>query len=107
VAYRGGVKETAFSGAFALRDELTRAASTVFAADPLYSNEELEDHGFAPWRRDAVDAAIIQADHAEYANLQAEDLPGLRVPLDGCRTVDASRWRATGVRVVRLGEGRR
>ncbi len=107
VSYRGDVKETAFSGAFALRDKLTHAGSTVFAADPLYSDAELEAHGFVPWRSDGIDAAIIQADHADYASLQAEDLPGLRVLLDGRRAVDAAPWRAAGVNVVRIGEGRR
>ena len=72
VAYRGGVKETAFSGAFALRDALTAAGATALAADPLYSDEELSDLGFTPWDDKPVDAAIVQADHAEYAELDID-----------------------------------
>ena len=41
VAYRGGVKETAFSGAFALRDALAARGATPVAADPLYDDDEL------------------------------------------------------------------
>ena len=41
VAYRGGVKETAFSGAFPLRDALAARGATVVAADPLYDDAEL------------------------------------------------------------------
>jgi UDP-N-acetyl-D-mannosaminuronic acid dehydrogenase len=69
VAYRGGVKETAFSGAHALRDELRRRGATAVFADPLYSDEELEALGFPPWDRVPADFAIVQADHAEYRRL--------------------------------------
>ncbi|HWI22752.1 MAG TPA: nucleotide sugar dehydrogenase [Baekduia sp.] len=85
VAYRGGVKETAFSGAFALRDELAAAGATALAADPLFSDEELTALGFEPWDGDAVDAAIVQADHAEYVR------PAVDTPLivDGRGIVEA------------------
>jgi UDP-N-acetyl-D-mannosaminuronic acid dehydrogenase len=72
VAYRGGVKETAFSGAFALRDALGDAGATPLAADPLYSDDELSALGFEPWDGTPVDAAIVQADHAEYRMLDIE-----------------------------------
>jgi UDP-N-acetyl-D-glucosamine dehydrogenase len=72
VAYRGGVKETAFSGAFALRDALAAAGATALAADPLYTDEELIELGFEPWDGKPVDAAVVQADHAEYAELDIE-----------------------------------
>ena len=39
VAYRGGVKETAFCGAFALRDALAARGATAVAADPLYDDD--------------------------------------------------------------------
>ena len=72
VAYRGGVKETAFSGAFALRDVLKGAGATALAADPLYSDDELAALGFEPWDGKTVDSAIVQADHAEYADLDID-----------------------------------
>jgi UDP-N-acetyl-D-mannosaminuronic acid dehydrogenase len=72
VAYRGGVKETAFSGAFALRDVLNEAGATALAADPLYSDDELVALGFQPWDGTPVDGAIVQADHLEYKALDIE-----------------------------------
>ena len=79
ITYRGGVKETAFSGALAVRDELqARRVSDVLGHDPLLSDAELEALDFVPWRGEAVDAAIVQADHAEYRALGPEELPAQR-----------------------------
>jgi UDP-N-acetyl-D-mannosaminuronic acid dehydrogenase len=104
VAFRGGVKETAFSGAFPVRDELERRGARVLASDPLYDDDELRALGFEPWApATPVDAAVIQADHADYARLTPELLPGARVVLDGRGRLDASALEAGGVTVVRLG----
>jgi UDP-N-acetyl-D-mannosaminuronic acid dehydrogenase len=75
VAYRGGVKETAFSGAFPLRDALLSRGAQVVAADPLYDDGELRALGFEPWDGEPVEGVVVQADHAEYA--------GLEIPADG------------------------
>ncbi|MEA2305941.1 MAG: hypothetical protein QOH43_3221 [Solirubrobacteraceae bacterium] len=101
VAYRGGVKETAFSGAFGLRDELQRRGAVPVATDPLYSGDELEALGFAPWRGEDVDLAVLQADHAEYARLGAGELPGVRAVVDGRGILDPARF--PGVEVRRIG----
>ncbi|MDX6726205.1 MAG: hypothetical protein QOK49_1010 [Baekduia sp.] len=106
VAYRGGVKETAFSGAFALRDALTARGAEVLAADPLFADDELRAHGFAPWDgTSAVDAAVVQADHAEYAALSAADLPGVTTIVDGRGVLDASRFDGIPVRRIGRPEG--
>lgn len=103
VAYRGGVKETAFSGAFGLRDALLEAGAEPLAADPLYDDEELRGLGFAPWDGASVDGAILQADHAEYRALAPADLPGLRALVDGRDAVDPAPFRTAGVAVRRIG----
>jgi nucleotide sugar dehydrogenase len=103
IAYRGGVKETAFSGAFLLRDELVRRGATVVAADPLFNAEELAEHGFRAWEGDPVDGAILQADHREYRALGPGDLPGARVVIDGRGSLDATPLVEAGVRVRRIG----
>lgn len=92
VAYRGGVKETAFSGAFALRDTLAARGAEVVAADPLFDSAELEALGFTAWDGGPVDAAVVQADHAEYAELSGADVPGARVIVDGRGVLDPSRF---------------
>ena len=84
VAYRGGVKETAFSGALSLRDELSTAGATVVAHDPMFSDSELEALGFTPLNDGvAVDAAIVQADHAEYRDIEAGLRSRLGLIIDG------------------------
>jgi UDP-N-acetyl-D-mannosaminuronic acid dehydrogenase len=101
VAYRGGVKETAFSGAFALRDVLADRGADVVAADPLYHDAELAALGFAAWDGGPIDAAVVQADHAAYAELTTGDLPGARVVVDGRGVLDPARL--PGVAVRRIG----
>jgi UDP-N-acetyl-D-mannosaminuronic acid dehydrogenase len=92
VAYRGGVKETAFSGAFPLRDALTARGAQVLAADPLFSSDELRALGFAPWDGEPVDAAVVQTDHGEYYDLRGADLPGARVIVDGRGVLDPAHF---------------
>ena len=104
VTYRGGVKETAFSGAYGLRDELRRRGAAPLAADPLYTDAELVALGFEPWDGvTPVGAAILQADHAEYAALAPAELPGVRVVLDGRGSLDPAAFAAAGVRLRRIG----
>jgi UDP-N-acetyl-D-mannosaminuronic acid dehydrogenase len=106
VAYRGGVKETAFSGAFALRDALEGRGASVLASDPLFDDDELRGHGFAPWDgASPVDAAVVQADHARYATLGAADLPGVTVIVDGRGILDAARFAGVPVRRIGRPEG--
>ena len=103
-SYRGRVKETAFSGVFATVDALRARGAEVLVHDPLYSDDELAGLGWRPFHLgDPVDVAIVQADHPEYAELSANDLPGLRVLLDGRRVTDPDRF--TGVPRLTIGGG--
>ncbi len=103
VSYRGAVKETAFSGAFGLADELTARGATAVAADPLYDDGELRALGFVPWEGEDVAAAILQADHPQYAALTPGEVPGASVIVDGRGVLDPDVWRAAGIRVRRIG----
>jgi len=104
VAYRGGVKETAFSGAFALRDALVAAGARPLAADPLFTARELAAAGFEAWDgASPVAAAVVQADHAEYARLRPADVPGVRAILDGRGVIDPESFAAKGIPVRRIG----
>lgn len=103
IAYRGGVKETAYSGAYALRTALEAAGAEVVVSDPLYDSGEVESLGFKPWNGEAVDAAIVQADHSEYRELDASALPGVAIVYDGRRILDKSRW--DGVTLLTIGQG--
>jgi UDP-N-acetyl-D-glucosamine dehydrogenase len=92
-SYRGGVKETAFSGVFPLVDSLTKAGAFPLVHDPLYTPDELRGLGLVAYdSSDHVDAVILQADHPEYRSIGTEDFPSARVILDGRAFLDASRW---------------
>ncbi|EWT07534.1 nucleotide sugar dehydrogenase [Intrasporangium chromatireducens Q5-1] len=88
-SYRGGVKETAFSGVFPTVEALRQAGAEVVVEDPLYSDDELVAMGFKPYHvGEAVDVVVVQADHREYANLSAASFPGVRTVVDGRRVLD-------------------
>ena len=83
-AYRGGVKETAFSGVFATAEALTAKGADVLVNDPMYTDDELKGYGFTPFHLgDDADAAIVQANHSEYTAISSKDLPGVRTVVDG------------------------
>ena len=99
-AYRGGVKETAFSGVFPTVNELKRLGATVVVHDPMYTDDELRHEGFEPFHfGETADAAILQADHAEYLNLTNKELPGVSVILDGRNIIKS----ASGIKIVPIG----
>ncbi len=103
-AYRGGVKETAFSGVFPVVAALRAAGADVGVHDPLYTEEEIAGYGWAPYRLGTpADAVVVQADHAGYRQLGPADLPSVRTLLDGRGVVDPAGF--PGVRVVRIGRG--
>ena len=92
-AYRGGVKETAFSGVFDTVKALESRGAVVLVHDPLYSDDELVALGFTPYHLgEPVDAAVVQADHAEYRELTAAKLPGITAFIDGRRISSAEAW---------------
>ena len=102
-AYRGGVKESAFSGAHALRAELAARGAEPVAADPLFTDDELRADGFEPWDGGEVDAAVLQAAHEEYAALEPSGLPGVQVVVDGRWALDPAPFAEAGIPVHRIG----
>lgn len=83
-SYRGGVKEAAFSGVFAVVDELRKRNAHVLVHDPVFTEKEIQSLGFTPFvKGQLTDAAVLQADHAEYAMWSADDLLGIRTLLNG------------------------
>ena len=102
-SYRGGVKETAFSGVFETVDALRDKGADVMVEDPMYTDEELEGFGWKPYHLgEDVDVAIVQADHGEYKTITPADLPGIRLLFDGRRVTDPTLW--TGVPRLVIGE---
>ncbi len=100
-SYRGGVKETAFSGIFATVTALRDAGADVAVHDPMFTPDELRDFGWQPYTLgEPADVVIVQADHAEYCDLTSHDLPGANVIVDGRRVLDRDRFPGTRFLVV-------
>ncbi len=106
IGYRGDVREDFFSSALLLREALAAAGATVYGHDPYFDAEHLRRRGFVPY--DLADpipvrAAILQADHAAYRELDLAALPGLEVLLDGRNAIDPGRVAAAGIRYLGVG----
>jgi UDP-N-acetyl-D-mannosaminuronate dehydrogenase len=100
-AYRGGVKETAFSGVFSTVESLSSRGAVAVVHDPMYTDEELERLGFTPYHLgEPIDAAVLQADHGEYRSLSANDLPGIRAFVDGRTIVDPANFADVAFRTI-------
>lgn len=92
-AYRGGVKETAFSGVFGVVEALAARQARPLVHDPLYSDAELAGLGFTPYHcGEPADAVIVQADHAEYSQWSDRDVPGVRAVVDGRCLTSPEQW---------------
>jgi UDP-N-acetyl-D-mannosaminuronic acid dehydrogenase len=106
IAYRGDVKEDAFSSAFRLRDELLAAGARVFGHDPYFDADHLRGLGFEPYElgsAEPVRVAVLQAAHDEYRNLDPARLPGLELFVDGRNAVDREPFERAGVGYVGIG----
>ena len=84
LAYRGGVKEHAFSGTWDLVAELQLRGGIPLVHDPMYSSEEVELLGLNPFELDdECDGLILQADHVGYRKLTTLNFPGAKYMVDG------------------------
>ena len=67
----------------------------------MYTDDELAGFGWTPYHLGgAVDAVVVQADHAGYRGLTAADLPGVRVIVDGRRVTDPAAFPGVTHRVL-------
>ena len=104
ISYRGGVKESAFSGIFGVVTALKARGANVVVNDPMYTDEEIIGLGFVPYSiGQPVDAVILQADHKEYKTLTKSDFPGVQAVVDGRRTMDRNNFEGVTFRVIGAG----
>lgn len=103
-SYRGGVKETAFSGVFPIVAALRERGATVRVHDPLYTADEIRALGVDPHELgDPADVVVVHTDHAGYRTVAPADFPGIRLLVDGRNSTDAALWQGTP-RIV-VGQG--
>ena len=106
IAYRGDVREDAFSSAFRVRDELLAAGATVYGHDPYFDAGHLRELGFEPFEIGSdvpVRVAILQAAHEMYRELVPAQLSGLELFVDGRNAVDRQPFDHAGVAYVGIG----
>jgi nucleotide sugar dehydrogenase len=108
IAYRGDVREPAFTSAALLRAALAAHGATVYADDPLFTADELRALGYTPLRPECsseIHAVILQAAHHSYQTFDFSQLPQCRVVLDGRRALAREPIEARGMRYLYLGDG--
>jgi len=108
VAYRGNVRETAFSSAELLRNALLEQGAKVYADDPLFSEEELQALGYTPLPRgieDEIRAIILQADHRVYQAFDFSRFEQCRVVLDGRHALRRELIDSLDMRYITIGDG--
>ncbi|HEU5382729.1 MAG TPA: nucleotide sugar dehydrogenase [Ktedonobacteraceae bacterium] len=109
VAYRGDVRETAFTSAKLLQEALLRHNALAYSADPLFTEEELRTMGYTPLTPDAenqIDAIILQASHQSYQMLDFRRFPNCRVVLDGRQVLDRQNIEELGMQYIAIGDGK-
>jgi len=106
IAYRGDVREDAFSSAFPLRDELLAAGARVYGHDPYFDAEHLRRLGFEPYDLDhpeTIRVAVLQAAHEAYLEMDPGAIPGLKLFVDGRNAIDRDRFERAGIGYVGIG----
>lgn len=84
VSYREKVKETAFSGAFDVRDSLLSRGAKPYFIDPLYSQPELMQLGFNSKFNDGdIDGVILHTQHEEFEQFNFDNYPRALAFIDG------------------------
>ena len=105
VSYRGGVKESAFSGVFGTVTALTARGAKVLVQDPMYTDSEIIALGFTPCAIGiSTDGLILQADHVEYKSLSKADFPNVKAVVDGRRILSPSNFEGVAFRVIGQGD---
>ncbi|RMF06288.1 nucleotide sugar dehydrogenase [Candidatus Woesearchaeota archaeon] len=106
LAFRENVKETAFTTTRFIIDNLLEEGARVLLHDPLFSKEEIEEWApFCEMGKDKIDAAIMQAYHREYQDMDFGVLKkmGCKVFLDGRNMVPREKAERAGIRYIGMG----
>lgn len=108
LGFRPQVKEHICSTAFLLRDELLRRGAEVLLHDPLYCDDEIRAHGFAPCALTEAalpEVLVLNTAHHVYAHLDFADLGrrGVRAVIDGRALWPPELARQAGITYVGVG----
>jgi UDP-N-acetyl-D-mannosaminuronate dehydrogenase len=108
VAYRGDVREVAFTSAQLLQKALLEHGASVFVDDPLFSEEDLDAAGYVPLPvgfESKICAIILQTDHQVYRSFDFSRFNACRMVLDGRRVLCREHIEALGMQYIAIGDG--
>jgi nucleotide sugar dehydrogenase len=108
VAYRGNVRETAFTSAKLLQNALLEHNATVYVDDPLFSEDELRALGYTPLTpavESEIHAIILQADHQLYDSLDFGRFADCKVVLDGRNALEREKIESLSMLYITIGDG--
>jgi len=108
VAYRGDVREVAFTSAKLLQKALLECDTAVYIDDPLFSADELHALGYTPLTPEVeseICAIILQADHQAYKLFDFSRFSRCQVVLDGRKALCREQIEALGMRYITIGDG--
>jgi nucleotide sugar dehydrogenase len=109
VAYRGDVRETAWSSARVLQEALLERKASIFVDDPLFSDNELVALGYKPLPprfEEEISVIILQANHQAYQTFDFRRFPACQIVLDGRRVLDREMIESLGMCYIAIGDGR-
>ncbi len=110
VAYRGNVRETAFTSAKQLQEALLEHGASVYVDDPLFSEGELCSLGYTPLSPEherEICAIILQASHEVYQEFDFSRFMHCQVVLDGRKGLRREQIAAAGLHYIAIGDGDR
>ncbi len=110
VAYRGDVRETAFTSAKLLQDALLERGATVYIDDPLFGESKLRSMGYTPLtakHEGEIQAIIVQANHQVYQEFAFSHYTACKIVLDGRRAFRREEVEAAGLCYIAIGDGNR
>ena len=101
IAYRGGVKEDAFSGVYSIVSCAEALGASVVVSDPLYDDREIESLGLTPFRdSEEPEVIVINTDHEIYSSMSSLLFPSVQSILDGRACLEPALW--PGVRILSI-----
>ncbi len=110
VAYRGNVREMAFTSASLLHSVLLAHGANVYVDDPLFSAAELRALGYTPLPEEhehEIRAVLLQANHSAYQSFDFSRFPHCQVVMDGRCALDQAYIESLGMHYMTIGDGNR
>ncbi|GCF10070.1 nucleotide sugar dehydrogenase [Dictyobacter arantiisoli] len=108
VAYRGDVRETAFTSARLLQAALRYRDAIVYADDVFFNEDELKELGYTALPagyEDRITAVILQCDHRAYHHFNFSPFSRCQVVLDGRHALRRAEIEAAGMHYLSIGDG--